>query len=54
MHNNPNLDLENIDVHTKFVQILAIGSQDIEENVLTTEGRNHGTIEPRKDRANSV
>ena len=28
--NNPNLDLVNVDVHTKFGQILSILSQDIE------------------------
>ena len=29
--NNPNLDLVNVDVHTKFGQILSIRSQDIEQ-----------------------
>ena len=28
--NNPKLDLVNVEVHTKFGQILSIGSQDIE------------------------
>ena len=28
--NNPKLDLDNVDVHTKFGQILSICSQDIE------------------------
>ena len=28
--NNPKLDLVNVDVHTKYGQILSIGSQDIE------------------------
>ena len=28
--NNPKLDLVNVDVHTKFGQILSIHSQDIE------------------------
>ena len=28
--NNPKLDLVNVDVHTKFGQILSIPSQDIE------------------------
>ena len=28
--NNPELDLVNVDVHTKFDQILSSGSQDIE------------------------
>ena len=30
MGNNPKLDLVNVDVHTKFGQILSIRSQDIE------------------------
>ena len=30
MSNNPKLDLVNVDVHTKFGQILSICSQDIE------------------------
>ena len=48
MHNIPNLDLENIDVHTKFGQILSIGSQDIEEkrsDHRRTEPWNHRTKE---------
>ena len=32
MGNNPKLDLGNVDVHTKFGQILLISSQDIEPN----------------------
>ena len=28
--NNPKLDIVNVNVHTKFGQILSIGSQDIE------------------------
>ena len=31
MGNNPKLDLVNVDVYTKFGQILSIGSQDIEQ-----------------------
>ena len=31
MHNNPKLDLVNINVYTQFGQILSICSQDIEE-----------------------
>ena len=31
MGNNPKLGLVNVDVHTKFCQILSIGSQDIEQ-----------------------
>ena len=34
--NNPELDLVNVDVHTKFGQILSIGSQDIERNIIVT------------------
>ena len=30
MDNNPKLDLVNVDVHTKFGQVLSIHSQDIE------------------------
>ena len=30
MGNNPKLDLVNVDVHTKFDQILSIRSQDVE------------------------
>ena len=30
MGNNPKLDLVNVDVHTKFGQILSFGYQDIE------------------------
>ena len=29
--NNPKLDLDNVDVHTKFGQILSFRSQDIEQ-----------------------
>ena len=46
--NNPKLDLVNVDVHTKFGQILPICSQDIERKRNAngiTESRNHGTTE---------
>ena len=46
--NNPKLDLVNVDVHTKFGQILSSHSQDIERkrNVHgRTERRNHGFTE---------
>ena len=46
--NNPKLDLVNVDVHTKFGQILSSHSQDIERkrNVHgRTERRNHGITE---------
>ena len=48
--NNPKLDLVNVDVHTKFGQILPIRSQDIERKRNAngiTESRNHGMTEPR-------
>ena len=48
--NNPKLDLVNVDVHTKFGQILPICSQDIERKRNAngiTESRNHGMTEPR-------
>ena len=35
--NNPNLDLVNINAHTKFGQILSISSQDIEWNQILNE-----------------
>ena len=34
--NNPKLDLVNVNVHTKFGQILSIGSRDIERNEIRT------------------
>ena len=42
MGNNPKLDLVNVDVHTKFGQILSIHSQDIEQNeiLMSIKGRN--------------
>ena len=38
--NNPKLDLVNVDVHTKFGQILSIRSQDIEgkQNSYVSQG----------------
>ena len=50
--NNPKLDLVNVDVHTKFGQILSSHSQDIEgkQNVHgRTESRNHGFTELRNN-----
>ena len=40
--NNPKLDLVNVDVHTKFGQVLSIRSQDIEQNeiLMSIKGRN--------------
>ena len=42
--NNPKLNLVNVDVHTKFGQILSIRSQDIER-----KPNIHGITERRKD-----
>ena len=42
--NNPKLDLVNVDVHTKFGQILSILSQDIER-----KPNIHGITERRND-----
>ena len=43
--NNPKLDLVNVDVHTKFGQILSICSQDIErkQNLGNNEGPPKGS-----------
>ena len=54
---NPKLDLVNVNVHTKFDQVLSICSKDIEwkQNVHgMTEPRNHGITESRKDKVNPV
>ena len=53
---NPKLGLVNVDVHTKFGQILSSHSQDNErkQNVGRTEGQNNGRTELRKDRVNPV
>ena len=44
--NNPKLDLNNVDVHINFGQILSICSRDIEQNEILTpiEGRNSDKI----------
>ena len=47
--NNPKLDLVNVDVHTKFGQILSILSQDIER-----KQNSDGMTERRKDMVNPV
>ena len=50
--NNPKLDLVNVNVHTKFGQILSIRSQDIEWKPHIhgiTESRNNGITDSRKD-----
>ena len=56
--NNPKLDLVNVDVHTKFGQILSSHSQDEWKQKCRkdgrTEGRNNGITELRKDRVNPV
>ena len=41
--NYPKLDIVNADVHTKFGQILSIGSQDIERKQ-NSDGRNSDKI----------
>ena len=43
--NNPKLGLVNVDVHTKFGQILSIGSQDIER-----KPNIHGITERRRQK----
>ena len=47
--NNPKLDLVNVDVHTKFGQILSILFQDIER-----KQNSDGMTERRKDMVNPV
>ena len=43
--NNPKLDLVNVDVHTKFGQILSIRSQDIErKNEILTSIKVHNSV----------
>ena len=41
MSNNPNIDLVNVNVYTKFGQILSIRSQNIEQ-IYTKLGQNNG------------
>ena len=53
--NNPKLGLVNVDVHTKFGQILSSHSQDIEQKRIVhgkTERQNDGITELPKDRVN--
>ena len=55
--NNHKLGLVDVDVHTKFGQILLIHSQDIEQKRIVhrmTERQNDGKMELRKDRVNPV
>ena len=55
--NNPKLGLVDVDVHTKFGQILSSHSQDIEWKRIVhgmTERQNDGKTESRKDRVNPV
>ena len=47
--NNPKLGLVNVDVHTKFGQILSTGSQDIEQKPNV-----HGITKRRNDRVNPL
>ena len=42
--NNPKLDLVNVDVHTKFGQILSIRSQDIERKEILTSIKGHNSV----------
>ena len=49
MGNNPKLRLVNVDVHTKFGQILSTSSQDIERksySYRTTVGQGESSIAP--------
>ena len=48
--NNPKLDLVNVDVHTKFGQILSIRSQDIERK--RNSGINEGPSKGNNSSAN--
>ena len=47
--NNPKLDLNNVDVHTNFGQILSICSRDIKRKQILTsiKGRNSVKILPK-------
>ena len=53
---NPNLDLINVNVFTKFGLILSIGSQDIERNEILTsiKGRNSVAEKYSENQANKV
>ena len=42
--NNPKLDLVNVDVQTKFGQILSICSQDIERKQILTLIKGHNSV----------
>ena len=42
--NNPKLDLVNVNVHTKFGQILSICSQDIERKRMLTSIKGHNSV----------
>ena len=44
MDNNPKLGLVNVDVHTKFGQILSVCSQDIEWNEILTSIKGHNSV----------
>ena len=50
--NNPKLDLVNVDVHTKFVKILSIRSQDIERKRNSDVNRNSIKILRKMTRSN--
>ena len=51
MHNNPNVDLVNINAYIEFGEILSICSQDIEQKqiMMGTEGWNDGQPKPSID-----
>ena len=51
--NNPRLDLVNVNVYTKFGQILSIPPQDIERKLRSKCSQNYGTTESQ-DRVNPV
>ena len=41
---NPNLDIINVNVYTKFGNILSIGSQDIERKQILTSIKGHNSV----------
>ena len=41
---NPNLDIINVNVYTKFGYILSIGSQDIERKQILTSIKGHNSV----------
>ena len=47
IYENPNLDLVNINAHTKFEQILSICSKDIELKQILTSIKGHNSVTNR-------